>query len=105
MGDPDGDYFEEEAFEPKIYYYDAQENEFHDEETLAAQGVKLIGYEYPTPIENSLVFSHFSYLRELPCVLSLLLFERLCGAPAVAGSGGGAGGHPDLCEKGKRPAV
>ena len=73
MGDPDGDHFEEEAFEPKIYYYDAQENEFHDEETLAAQGVKLIGYEYPTPIENSLVFSHFSYLSASVVPLLLLV--------------------------------
>ena len=48
-------------FEPRIYYYDAQETEYCDEETLAAQGVKLISFEYPTPIENSFVFSHISY--------------------------------------------
>ena len=62
MGDPEYDYFEEgEAFEPKIYYYDSMETESHEEETLAAHGVKLISFEYPTPIENSLVFSHLSY--------------------------------------------
>ena len=61
MGDPEYDYFDDETFEPKIYYYDANETEYHDEETLLAQGVKLISFEYPTPIENSLVFSHISY--------------------------------------------
>lgn len=61
MGDPEYVYFDDETFEPKIYYYDANETEYHDEETLLAQGVKLISFEYPTPIENSLVFSHISY--------------------------------------------
>ena len=76
MGDPEYDYFEGEAFEPKIYYYDANETEYHDEETLAAQGVKLISFEYPTPIENSLVFSHISYFSGavvLPTLLIALL--------------------------------
>lgn len=61
MGDPEYDYFDDETFEPKIYYYDANETEYYDEETLLAQGVKLISFEYPTPIKNSLVFSHISY--------------------------------------------
>ena len=61
MGDTEYDYFDNEAFEPRIYYYDSEEAEYHDEETLAAQGVKLISFEYPTPIENSFVFSHISY--------------------------------------------
>ena len=76
MGDPEYDYFEGEAFEPKIYYYDENEIEYHDEETLAAQGVKLISFEYPTPIENSLVFSHISYFSGavvLPTLLIALL--------------------------------
>ena len=58
MGDARYDYFDEEAFEPRIYYYDAEENEFYDRETLSEQGVKLISFEYPEPIENSMVFSH-----------------------------------------------
>ena len=58
MGDAWYDYFDEEAFEPRIYYYDAEENEFYDRETLSEQGVKLISFEYPEPIENSMVFSH-----------------------------------------------
>ena len=61
MGDTEYEYFDDEAFEPVIFYYDAEEIEYYDEETLAAQGVKLISFEYPTPIENSFVFSHISY--------------------------------------------
>ena len=76
MGDPEYDYFDEEAFEPKIYWYDANETEYHDEETLAAQGVKLISFEYPTPIENSLVFSHMSYFSGV-VVLPMLLIALL----------------------------
>ena len=33
MGDTEYDYFDDEAFEPKIYYYDAEEQEYSDEET------------------------------------------------------------------------
>ncbi len=61
MGDPEYDYFDEYSFEPIIYYYDTQEIEYHDEETLSKQGVKLISFEYPEPIENSLAFSHFVF--------------------------------------------
>ena len=76
MGDTEYDYFDDKAFEPRIYYYDSEETEYHDEETLSAQGVKLISFEYPTPIENSLVFSHISYFSGvivLPIVLIALL--------------------------------
>ena len=31
---------------------------FSDEETLSKQGVKLVSFEYPEPIENSFSFSH-----------------------------------------------
>ena len=76
MGDPEYDFFDDKAFEPIIYYYDENEVEYHDEETLAAQGVKLISFEYPTPIENKLVFSHLSYFSSanvLPTFLIALL--------------------------------
>ena len=73
MGDPEYDYFDDETFEPKIYYYDANETEYHDEEALAAQGVKLISFEYPTPIENSFVFSHLSYFSGANVPLTLLI--------------------------------
>ena len=76
MGDTKYDYFDDEAFEPQIYYYDAQEQEYYDEETLSAQGVRLVSFDYPTPIENSFVFSHISYLSGsvvLPTLLIALL--------------------------------
>lgn len=76
MGDSEYDYFDDKAFEPVIYYYDAEETEYHDAETLAAQGVKLISFAYPTPIENKLVFSHISYCSGavvLPTLLIALL--------------------------------
>jgi hypothetical protein len=72
MGDSEGDYFDGGAFEPQIFYYDEQEVEYSDEETLSAQGVKLISFEYPTPIENSLVFSHISYFSSAVIWPSLL---------------------------------
>ena len=37
MGDTEYDYFDEYPFEPRFYYYDANEQEFHNEETLAAR--------------------------------------------------------------------
>lgn len=76
MGDTEYDYFDNEPFEPKILYYDSEEIEYSDEETLAAQGVKLISFEYPAPIENSFVFSHISYFSGaivIPMVLISLV--------------------------------
>ena len=84
MGDADYDYLD--AFEPWLYYYDADEQEYSDEETLLAQGVKLVGFEYPTPIENKLLFSHFTYcngevvfpalLVALLALLAIMIFVR-----------------------------
>lgn len=76
MGDCEAGYFDEEPFAPAIYYYDAEEIEYHDEKTLAAQGVKLISFEYPEPIENSFVFSHISHFSGeivIPTVFIALL--------------------------------
>lgn len=73
MGETEYDYFDEEPFEPRIYYYDANETEYNDEETLAAQGVKLISFEYPTPIENSFVFSHISHFSGAVVLPTLLI--------------------------------
>ena len=61
MGDSEYDYYDDEAFEPRIYYYDMNEAEFSDEETLLKHGVKLVSFEYPEPIKNSLTFSHFVF--------------------------------------------
>lgn len=73
MGDTEYDYFDYEAFEPRIYYYDSEETEYYDEETLSAQGVKLVSFEYPTPIENSFVFSHISYFNGTVVLPTLLI--------------------------------
>ena len=73
MGDPEFDYFDGGAFEPQIFYYDEQEVEYCDEETLAAHGVKLVSFEYPTPIENSFVFSHISIFSNVVIWPTLLL--------------------------------
>ena len=73
MGDPAYDYFEDAAFEPIIYYFDSEEIEYHDEETLTAQGIKLIGFEYPEPIENTFVFSHIAYLDGAVVIPALLI--------------------------------
>jgi hypothetical protein len=73
MGDSEYDHFEDgDTFEPRAYYYDEYEQESSDSETLLAHGFKLISYEYPTPIENSFVFSHLSYFSG-EIVLPLLL--------------------------------
>lgn len=76
MGDSEYDYFDDEPFAPQILYYDDQEIEYTDEETLAAHGVKLVGWEYPAPVENSFVFSHISHMSNavvIPMVLIALL--------------------------------
>ena len=62
LGDPQYDHFNYWPFEPTLVYYDAEYNEYTDAESLAAQGVRLIDWEYPEPIENSLVFSKISHL-------------------------------------------
>ncbi len=73
MGDTKYDYFDNEPFEPQILYYDLDEIEYTDEETLLAQGVKLISFEYPTPIENSFVFSHISIFDNKVVIPSALI--------------------------------
>lgn len=73
MGDPEGDYFDDREFEPSIYFFDLEETEYSDEETLAAHGVKLISFEYPTPIKNSFVFSHISYTNSVVVIPTMII--------------------------------
>lgn len=73
MGDTEYDYFDEEPFEPRFYYYDENEQEYYDEETLAAHGVKMISFEYPEPIKNTFSFSHISYCSGAVVLPSLLI--------------------------------
>ena len=76
MGDSMYDYFDDTEFKPEIYCYDAEGQEYGDGESLPAYGLKLIDYDYPLPIKNSLVFSHISYLSGeivIPVLLIALL--------------------------------
>lgn len=73
MGDTEYDYFDDEEFAPQMLYYDAEGTEYTDEETLAAHGMKLVSYEYPTPIENSFVFSHISILNNTVILPTLVI--------------------------------
>ena len=82
MGDTEYDYFDDMAFEPAIYYYDSAETEHSDAETLSAHGVKLISFTYPTPIENTFVFSHLSYFSG-EVVLPTLLISLLALIPSM----------------------
>ena len=62
MGDPEyNDYYVEEPFEPRIYYYNAEGAECTAEEILVNRSAKIVSFEYPEPIKNSLSFSHFVF--------------------------------------------
>ena len=76
MGDSEYDYFNDEPFEPQILYYDAEEIEYTDEQTLAEHGVRLVGWEYPAPIVNSFVFSHISQMSGV-VVLPMMIIALL----------------------------
>ena len=61
MGDPqDSDYFGDRDFAPELVYYDAEGYEIEDPEIIAKWDVEILEWEYPTPVENKLVFSHIA---------------------------------------------
>lgn len=62
LGDLDCDCGRNGVIEPRFVYDDESGRRHFDAETLLEQGVKLIGWEYPSPIENTFVFSHMSRL-------------------------------------------
>ena len=62
MGDPEYDYFTDYAYAPLLTYSDPDYVAYEDAETVLQHGAKLIGWEYPEPIENSFVFSHIGHL-------------------------------------------
>lgn len=76
MGDPEYDYYDDSAFEPKLYWYSSEEQEQTDPEVLASYGVKLIDFTYPEPIKNSMKFSHIAYC-DGTVVLPVLLIAIL----------------------------
>jgi hypothetical protein len=56
MGDPDyADFYADGMPEPKIGYFDEEWNEHNDVTEAELHGIKLIGCEYPEPIENKIV--------------------------------------------------
>ena len=56
MGDPAyADFYADGMPEPKIGYYDEEWNEHTDVTEAEPYGIKLIGCEYPEPIENKIV--------------------------------------------------
>ena len=83
MGDPQSaDYYsEEEPYQPDGMFYDKDGIENTDPETLKEQGLEIISWDYPEPIENKFVFSHISLLSGdivLPLVLISLIAFVLC---------------------------
>lgn len=85
MGDPlYSDHYTEDAefeYRPYCVFYDEQSVQITDEETLGSLGIKITDWDYPAPIENDFVFSHFSHLGGdiiLPTLLCALLFLVLC---------------------------
>ena len=61
MGDAqDSDYFGDRDFAPELVYYDAEGYELEDEALKAEWDVEILEWEYPTPVENKLVFSHIA---------------------------------------------
>ena len=77
MGDPDIDCKTDCPFKPILVYDAPDYMRYTDEETLLAQGVKLISWEYPTPIKNKLVYSHMSNLSGevvfIPAIIALVV--------------------------------
>ncbi len=77
MGDPqDSDYFGDRDFAPELVYYDAEGYELEDEALKAEWDVEILEWEYPTPVENTLVFSHIAMMSGrvvLPLTIIALL--------------------------------
>lgn len=62
MGDAEYDPYEFDSFAPAFIYYGIDGEMITEVEELEAMGAKIIDYQYPEPIENTLVFSHISIL-------------------------------------------
>ena len=64
MGDPQySDYYsEDEPYQPYAMFFDKDGIENTDAEIIKAQGLEIVSWDYPEPIENEFVFSHISRL-------------------------------------------
>ena len=84
MGDPNytNYYTEYNPFEPYVAYYVYEDYmEYDDAEHLAPLNVKIVDWEYPQPIENTLVFSNITRLTVdniLPTLVVSLLTLIVC---------------------------
>lgn len=62
MGDTEYDYYsEDDPYAPILSYNEWDGTTYEDAESLAERGAKLVSWEYPEPIENSLVYSHLTH--------------------------------------------
>ena len=62
MGDPqeEGYYSEDVLYQPYALLSGADGVEYTDAKTIAAQGIEIISWDYPQPIENQFVFAGIS---------------------------------------------
>ena len=80
MGDPQyaDNYSEEEPYQPYGMFYDKDGIENTDAQILKAQGLEIISWDYPEPIENEFVFSHISPLSgDIVLAFVLIAFVAL----------------------------
>lgn len=83
MGDPEAaDHYEQDGeYAPYAYFIDAQGVEISDPDQIRAMGLEVLNFDYPEPIENSTVFSHFQNLygdQTFPLVLIALTALGFC---------------------------
>lgn len=77
MGDAEYDHYEFDPFAPSFTYYGIDGYTATDPEELEAMGAKIIDYQYPEPIENTLVLSHVSILSGETVVPPTVLISLL----------------------------
>ena len=72
MGDAAYTYNDDEL-EPRATFFSTENGTYDDEQTLLEQGLKIISWEYPQPIENTFVFSHISLCNNEVVAPALLI--------------------------------
>ena len=78
MGDPEyADFYADGMPEPRIGYFDEEGNEHNDVTEAEPYGIKLIGCEYPKPIENKIVDKGVKLNLTSVSVLTVLTFTIL----------------------------
>ena len=77
MGDSEYDYFDGGEFAPEFVYYGVDGFMTNEAEYIEGLGAKIMDFEYPEPIENSLVFSHISIMSGETVVGPMVLITLL----------------------------